>query len=84
MRAARFLSNSLAPDRIRVRETKCRKDLALARFHDVGLALVLVIVAEKVQHAVNHDVRPVRFERLALLARFASQHRRADHEVTER
>ena len=43
-----------------------------------------VVVAEQVQRAVHDHVRPVRRERLALLARFAGHDRRADHEVAER
>ena len=46
-----------------------------------GVARALVVQAVQVQHAVHHQVRVVRVERLALRARLARDHRVAQHDV---
>src|SRR3546814_20712430 len=52
-------------------------------FHAVGLARVLVVPAEQVQDAVHGEVGVVVVGPLALLARLAGDHRRAQHQVAE-
>ena len=44
-------------------------------------AALLVVVALQVQHAVHHQVRVVRLERLAPALALPPHHRRAQHDV---
>jgi len=52
-----------------------------ARFHDFGLCRVDMVVALQMQHAVDGHVGVLMLRRLALFARLALDHRRADHDV---
>src|SRR3546814_731424 len=59
------------------------EDPPLQRLHAVGFACVLVVPAEQVQGAVDGEVGVVVVEPLALFARLAGDHRRAQHQVAE-
>jgi hypothetical protein len=49
----------------------------------VGVAIVFVIVTQKMQNAVHNHVRPVRVRRFALLACFARDNRSADGQIAQ-
>jgi len=54
-----------------------------ASLHDLCRALGVVVVALQVQHAVYDKVSAVVGKRLSLLARLASKHGSADHEIPD-
>src|SRR5450759_5581377 len=64
-----------------VRITELRQYPLFERLHPGGCARALVIVSLQVQRAVDRQVRDMRRQRLALRARLAPHHRRAQHEV---
>jgi hypothetical protein len=68
---------------IRVRKPKPIKDLNLPSRHFPRLGAALMVKTLKMQHAVNHHVRPVRSERLALRFGLACHHGCADHQFAQ-
>ena len=48
------------------------------------VVVAFVVVADEMQRSVHDEVGPVRAKRLALLARFATKHLRADDEIAQR
>src|SRR5690606_11929045 len=69
---------------VRVAEAELGEDLPLASLHDVGVRIVLVVVADEVQRPVHDQMGEMRLERLALLGRLALDDRRADDDIAER
>ena len=67
-----------------IRKTQCTQDGDFARFHDAGVTRCLMVQAQSMQGAVHAQVRIVRHARLALFARLARHHRRAQHDVGRR
>src|SRR5690606_36120023 len=59
------------------------QDLALELLHGLGLAVVAVVPAQQVQHAVHGEVGVVGGKRRALLAGLARDRRRAQHQVAQ-
>src|SRR6185437_14111435 len=66
---------------IRIGKAEFREHLALAALHAARIAFPLVAVALQVEQAVHQEVRVMGLDALALLARLARHHRRADHDV---
>ena len=65
-------------------ETEPPQHRDLAALHAARIGGALVVVADEMQRAVHDEVRPVRAQALALLARFGAQHVRADDQVAQR
>src|SRR5271156_1474261 len=55
--------------RIRIGNAELRQDLRLQGFHDFGVGIALVIVADQVQEAVDGEMAEMMIERLLLVIR---------------
>ncbi len=60
---------------VRIAESEAAQNADLRAFHACRGRLAGVAVSAQVQHAVHHQVRVVRCQRLPLLARFARNYR---------
>ncbi|MNR10673.1 hypothetical protein D3C85_1269360 [compost metagenome] len=63
--------------------TQFGKQRSFQGFHFFGLIIVDVVVAQQVQATVDHQVRPMGLQRLALFGRFALDHLDANHQVAQ-
>src|ERR1700760_3026673 len=54
---------SILPLRVRIGNAELRQDFALERFHGVGVLVLLVIVADQMQEAVNGKMAEMMIER---------------------
>jgi hypothetical protein len=68
---------------VRVCDADAREERALATLHQARILRARVVEADEMQRAVHDHVRPVRCQRLALLARLARDDRRADDDVAD-
>src|SRR6478672_8526551 len=67
--------------RVRVTEARARQQPDLEARHALGFPFLFMLVAAKMQQAVQHQVRVMRGERLSLRARLAGDHGMAQHHI---
>jgi hypothetical protein len=70
-----------SPKCVGIGNAKAREQPGLERFHARGVALVLMVVALRMQHAMDHEMRQVIDQGFVLRTRLGAQHRQAQDDV---
>src|SRR6476469_1934475 len=71
------------PIRIRIGNAELRQNLALERFHDLGVVILFVIVTDQVQETVDREVAEMMIERLLLVIGLPSRRVIGNRNVAE-